>query len=66
MRPLKEALLSSLAVCAIGFSYLIATGVFLSTLTGVFRSVEVRHSLRPSLGKATSNFANANHHRNVL
>jgi hypothetical protein len=58
MRAPKEAFLFFLAVCAIVFSYLLATGVFLFTATGSVRSVEARHSLGPSLGKTTSDFAN--------
>jgi len=60
MRPLKESLLFFLAGCAIVFSYLLATGAFLFATSDVFRSGDVRHSLRPSLGKTSSNFDNSN------
>jgi len=65
MRLLKEAVLLFLALSAIVFSYLLASGVFLLGLFDGFHSVEVRNAVRPAIGR-TPNFAGQNHHESFM
>jgi len=51
MRPLKEAVLLFFAICAIIFSYLLASSVLLFGLFDGFYSVEVGNTLRPPVWK---------------
>jgi hypothetical protein len=61
MAPLKEAVLLILAVCAIVFSYLLASGVLLFALCDGRHSVDVRNRLQSAIGRAP-NSASQNHH----
>ena len=60
MRPIKESLLSLLAVCATLLCYVLAITVFVFNFGDLFRPPAARDNPWPSLSKQAPNLSNLN------